>query len=241
MQTAVILPAYNEEQTIRQVIRDFKKILPDADIYVYDNNSVDNTKKLAEEEGVNVCSQTIQGKGAVLRKAFEEIDADVYVITDADCTYPPDKIPDMIRMVIEDGCDMVVGNRLKKYLERSHSIVKMTGNSIFPAIFSILYHCPEFDVLSGSRVFSRKFVKSFPAEYDGFETETEMNAYCVRQKLKLNQLEIPYQDRPAGSTAKIKAFEDGWKIIKAMFAMKKKAIPPVKEEKEEHSEKPVKP
>lgn len=213
---AVILPAYNEEETIADTIREFKKEIPEAEIVVCNNASKDRTSEIAEAEGATVLFQGEKGKGAALRKAFGETVADIYVMADADMTYPARDLKRMIENV-ENGADLVIGDRRASYMDRAASPLKKAGNSLIPCLFSIVYHCPSYDVLSGGRVLSGKFARAFPFSENGFTTEMEMNAFAVRNRYRIDSVPMEYRERPDGSKSKISAFKDGWKIICSIF------------------------
>lgn len=214
---AVIIPCYNEEKTVGRVIKDFKRILPEAGIYVYDNMSSDGTAKEAERAGAVVESCRIQGKGAVLRQAFSEVESDIYVLVDGDDTYPPDRVPDMIEKVGSGKADIAIGVRAC-YHEENRSPLHALGNVIVPFLFRALYGVAYTDVMSGSRVMSREFVKGFPAKENGFGTETEMMIYAAKRGSRIVNVDVPYRDRPSGSVSKVRALRDGSHIIWLILA-----------------------
>ena len=197
---AVLLPCYNEEVTIGKVVRDFKASLPQADIYVYDNNSTDRTADIAASEGAIVRKEPRQGKGNVIRAMFEDIDADVYVMADGDDTYPADAAPAMVDKVLE-GYDMVIGNRL----------VRGSINGLF--------HANVTDIMTGYRAFSFTFVKTYPVLSRGFEVETEMTIHSLNNNLRLFEMPIQYRDRPEGSVSKLDTVGDGIKVMSTIFRM----------------------
>lgn len=221
MEIAVLIPCYNEEMTIGKVIKDFQKTLPDATIYVYDNNSTDKTIEEAKKCGVIVRSEKTQGKGAVIRSMFRDIDADIYVMVDGDDTYPPDKVPEMIHLLTYKKLDLVIGDRLSTdYFRENKKFTHFIGNKVVPAMINFLYKTGVQDVMSGSRVFSKRFVKGFPAKKNGFETETEMIVFASKAHMKIGSIPVPYRDRPDGSFTKVNAVKDGIKIVKFMVGEK---------------------
>lgn len=199
MRVAVIIPCLDEELTIGTVIRDFKRNLPDADIFVYDNMSEDDTRKEAVKNGARLCVCSKRGKGAAIRQAFREIDADVYVMVDGDDTYPPDRIKDLVELVKSGRADLVVGDRIHSYFDENKSVLHAIGNKMVPWLFNRLYGISNIDIMSGSRVMSREFVKNFPAKEDGFGLETEMMIYASKRGYTVMSVDVPYRDRPEGS------------------------------------------
>jgi glycosyltransferase involved in cell wall biosynthesis len=221
---AVLLPCYNEAATIRAVVDGFRAALPSARIYVYDNNSTDSTALQAMLAGATVHRERRQGKGHVVRRMFSDIDADIYLMADGDGTYTPADAEELIRTLLTEGSDMVVGTR-----RGVHDDAGRQGHAFGNRIFNILYRTifgPDFtDIFSGYRVFSRRFVKSFPAVSAGFEIETEMSVHASRLKLPVSELELDYGRRPEGSHSKLSTFRDGAKIL-WMFAMLMKETRP---------------
>jgi glycosyltransferase involved in cell wall biosynthesis len=221
---AVLLPCYNEAATIGAVVRGFKAALPDAAIHVYDNNSTDGTALHAMLAGAHVVRERRQGKGHVVRRMFADIDADIYIMADGDGTYAPEDAEELIRTLLSERADMVVGTR-----RGVHDDAGRQGHAFGNRIFNILYRTifgPDFtDIFSGYRVFSRRFVKSFPAVSAGFEIETEMSVHASRLKLPVSELELDYGRRPEGSHSKLSTFKDGAKIL-WMFAMLMKETRP---------------
>jgi glycosyltransferase involved in cell wall biosynthesis len=221
---AVLLPCYNEAATIGAVVRGFKATLPDAAIHVYDNNSTDGTALHAMLAGAHVVRERRQGKGHVVRRMFADIDADIYIMADGDGTYAPEDAEELIRTLLSERADMVVGTR-----RGVHDDAGRQGHAFGNRIFNILYRTifgPDFtDIFSGYRVFSRRFVKSFPAVSAGFEIETEMSVHASRLKLPVSELELDYGRRPEGSHSKLSTFKDGAKIL-WMFAMLMKETRP---------------
>ena len=211
---AVLIPCYNEGKTIRKVVTDFKASLPDAVIYVYDNNSTDNTREEAEEAGAVVRAEHIQGKGSVIRRMFREIDAECYIMTDGDCTYPAEAAPEMVRMVLEDGVDMVVGDRLSStYFKENKRPFHNTGNSMVRSAINGIFKSDIKDIMTGFRAFSFNFVKTFPVLSKGFEVETEMTIHALHRGMYVKNYVIEYKDRPEGSESKLNTYSDGIKVL----------------------------
>ena len=216
---AVLLPCYNEEVTIGKVVRDFKTALPSADIYVYDNNSTDRTAEIAASEGAIVRKEPRQGKGNVIRAMFEDIDADVYVMSDGDDTYPADAAPAMVDKVLE-GYDMVIGDRLSStYFQENKRPFHNFGNRLVRGSINGLFHANVTDIMTGYRAFSFTFVKTYPVLSRGFEVETEMTSHSLNTTLRLFELPIQYRDRPAGSVSKLDTVGDGIKVMSTIFRM----------------------
>ncbi|MBB4567645.1 glycosyltransferase involved in cell wall biosynthesis [Rhizobium leucaenae] len=221
---AVLLPCYNEAATIGQVVRGFREALPTAGIYVYDNNSTDGTALHAMLAGATVVRERRQGKGHVVRRMFADIDADIYIMADGDGTYAPEDAEELIRTLLTEGSDMVVGTRRGVHDDagrQGHAF----GNRIFNWLYRTIFGTDFTDIFSGYRAFSRRFVKSFPAVSGGFEIETEMSVHASRLKLPVSELELDYGRRPEGSHSKLSTFRDGWKIL-WMFAMLMKETRP---------------
>ncbi|THK37338.1 glycosyltransferase [Ensifer sp. MPMI2T] len=221
---AVLLPCYNEASTIGQVVRDFRAALPSARIYVYDNNSIDGTPLQAMLAGATVVRERRQGKGHVVRRMFADIDADIYVMSDGDGTYSPADAEDLVRTLLTEQADMVVGTRRDIRVEagrQGHAF----GNRIFNILYRSIFGTDFSDIFSGYRAFSRRFVKSFPAVSNGFEIETEMSVHASRLKLPVSELELDYGRRPEGSHSKLSTVRDGAKIL-WMFAMLMKETRP---------------
>lgn len=224
IEVAVLLPCYNEAATIGNVVRSFREALPDARVYVYDNNSTDGTALTAMLAGATVVRERRQGKGHVVRRMFCDIDADIYVMADGDGTYAPEDAEELIRTLITERADMVVGTRRGVHADagrQGHAF----GNRMFNWLYRFLFGNDFTDILSGYRAFSRRFVKSFPAVSGGFEIETEMSVHATRLKLPVCELELDYGRRPEGSHSKLSTFRDGAKIL-WMFAMLMKEIRP---------------
>lgn len=216
---AVLLPCYNEEVTIGKVVRDFKAALPDATVYVYDNNSTDRTAEIAAAEGAIVRREPRQGKGNVIRAMFEDIDADVYVMADGDDTYPADAAPAMVSKVLE-GYDMVIGDRLSStYFQENKRPFHNFGNRLVRGSINHLFRAHVTDIMTGYRAFSFTFVKTYPVLSRGFEVETEMTIHSLNNNLRLYEMPIQYRDRPEGSVSKLDTVGDGIKVMSTIFRM----------------------
>ena len=216
---AVLLPCFNEEVTIGKVVRDFKAALPDATVYVYDNNSTDRTAEIAAAEGAIVRREPRQGKGNVIRAMFEGIDADVYVMADGDDTYPADAAPAMVSKVL-DGYDMVIGDRLSStYFQENKRPFHNFGNRLVRGSINGLFNAHVTDIMTGYRAFSFTFVKTYPVLSRGFEVETEMTIHSLNNNLRLYEMPIQYRDRPAGSVSKLDTVGDGIKVMSTIFRM----------------------
>jgi glycosyltransferase involved in cell wall biosynthesis len=209
---AVLVPCFNEEAAVATVVADFRKALPSAEIFVYDNNSSDRTVAVAREAGANVRSERRQGKGHVVRRMFADIDADIYVLVDGDATYDAASAPRMIEMLQSDHLDMVVGFRIDQ-AEAAYRPGHRTGNRMLTSFLSAVFGQAFNDILSGYRVFSRRFVKSFPVLSDGFEIETELSVHALELALPVAEIETPYYARPAGSFSKLNTWRDGFRIL----------------------------
>ncbi len=213
-QVAVLIPCYNEEKTIGKVIADVKKYLPDAVIYVYNNNSSDKTEEIARAAGVIVRQERMQGKGNVIRRMFREINAKCYVMVDGDDTYPMEYAPEMVRKVLEESADMVVGDRLSStYFTENKRPFHNAGNSLVRSSINRLFDCSVRDIMTGYRAMSYDFVKTFPVLSQGFEIETEMTIHAVNNRMQIDNVVIPYRDRPAGSESKLNTYSDGFKVL----------------------------
>ena len=211
---AVLIPCYNEEKTIGKVIRDFQKALPEATIYVYDNNSKDNTVKIAEAEGAVVRHEYKQGKGNVIRRMFREIDAECYIMTDGDDTYPAEFAPQMVDAVLNQNADMVVGDRLSStYFNENKRPFHNFGNDIVRKSINFLFKSDIKDIMTGYRAFNYEFVKTFAVLSKGFEIETEMSIHAVDKNMYVVNKVIEYRDRPEGSESKLNTYSDGIKVI----------------------------
>ena len=219
LSVAVLLPCYNEEVTIGKVVRDFKASLPDATIYVYDNNSTDRTAEIAEAEGAIVRREPRQGKGNVIRAMFEDIDADVYVMADGDDTYPADAAPAMVAKVLE-GYDMVIGDRLSStYFQENKRPFHNFGNRLVRGSINHLFRAHVTDIMTGYRAFNFTFVKTYPVLSRGFEVETEMTIHSLNNNLRLFEMPIQYRDRPEGSVSKLDTVGDGIRVMSTIFRM----------------------
>lgn len=223
---AVLIPCYNESKTIKKVVEDFRRELPEAKIYVYDNNSKDDTDKIAKEAGAIVRYETRQGKGNVIRTMFREIDAECYIMVDGDDTYPAESAKMLVKDVLEENVDMVVGDRLSStYFKENKRPFHNVGNVTVRALINRIYKSDIRDVMTGLRAFSYKFVKTFPVMSKGFELETEMTIHCLDKNLKIKNEIIEYRDRPEGSVSKLNTVSDGIKVIKTIFGFYKNYKP----------------
>ena len=214
---AVLIPCYNEEKTIGKVIRDAKAALPEATIYVYNNNSKDRTAEIAAAEGAIVRNEYMQGKGNVIRRMFREIDALVYIMVDGDDTYPMESAPEMVNLVLNHNSDMVVGDRLSStYYEENKRPFHNFGNNLVRGSINKLFKCNIRDIMTGFRAFSYEFVKTFPVLSKGFEIETEMTIHAVYNNMQIDNVIIDYRDRPEGSESKLNTFADGFKVLRTI-------------------------
>jgi len=216
---AILIPCYNEEITVQKVVNDFKKELPSAEIYVYDNNSSDNTAQLASEAGAIVRKCYQQGKGYVVRNMFNEIEADCYVLVDGDDTYPASQVHKLIDGVLNEKVDMVIGDRLSNgtYANENKRGFHNFGNNLVRALINNLFHSNINDIMTGYRAYSRKFVKCVPIMSNGFQIETEMSVFSVVYGLNIKEIPIIYRDRPVGSDSKLNTFSDGFKVLLTLF------------------------
>ena len=223
---AVLIPCYNEAQTIEKVIKDYKQILPDATIYVYDNNSRDETASIAQKAGAVVRHEYRQGKGNVIRTMFREIDADCYLMIDGDDTYPAENAKEMCELVLSGKADMVIGDRLSStYFTENKRPFHNFGNRIVRFSINKLFHNEIKDIMTGYRAFSYEFVKGFPVLSKGFEIETEMTIHAVDKNFKLVEIPVNYRDRPAGSVSKLNTYKDGFKVLKTIATLFKEYKP----------------
>ena len=209
---AVLVPCFNEEAAVGTVVADFRRALPAAEIFVYDNNSSDRTAAVAREAGAEVRSERRQGKGHVVRRMFADIDADIYVLVDGDATYDAASVPRMIDALVSDRLDMVVGLRVDQ-VQAAYRPGHRTGNWMLTSFLSTVFGEAFKDILSGYRVFSRRFVKSFPVLSDGFEIETELSVHALELALPVTEVETPYYARPEGSVSKLNTWRDGFRIL----------------------------
>ncbi len=212
LRVAVLVPCFNEEAAVATVVADFRKILPAAEIFVYDNNSTDRTAEVARAAGAAVRSERRQGKGHVVRRMFADIDADIYVLVDGDATYDAASAPRMIDTLVNDHLDMVVGFRVDQSVA-AYRPGHRTGNWLLTSFLSAVFGQAFKDILSGYRVFSRRFVKSFPVLSDGFEIETELSVHALELALPVAEIETPYYARPEGSVSKLNTWRDGFRIL----------------------------
>ena len=211
---AVLIPCYNEEKTIAKVVADFKAALPEAVIYVYNNNSTDNTAAIAKEAGAVVRDEYMQGKGNVIRRMFRDIDAQCYIMADGDDTYPADNAREMCELVLNKNADMVVGDRLSStYFTENKRAFHNFGNSLVRKSINILFNNNIKDIMTGYRAFSYEFVKTFPVLSKGFEIETEMSIHAVDKNMYIENVVIDYRDRPEGSESKLDTYSDGFKVL----------------------------
>ena len=219
MRTAILIPCYNEEKAVGAVVDAFRAALPQAEIYVYDNNSKDRTVEVARAKGAIVRSEPLQGKGNVVRRMFADIEADIYVMVDGDDTYHAASAPEMIALLQRDSLDMVVGSRLKTDAAEAFRAGHHFGNRLLTGTVSYIFGNRFDDMLSGYRVFSRRFVKSFPAISAGFETETELAVHALSLRLPVAEMETPYGARPEGSVSKLNTYRDGIRISWMIFQL----------------------
>ena len=223
---AVLIPCYNEEKTIKKVVRDWKKELPEATIYVYNNNSTDRTAEIAKEAGAVVRDEYQQGKGNVIRSMFKDIDADCYLMIDGDDTYPKENAREMCDFVLNKGADMVVGDRLSStYFEENKRPFHNFGNSLVRGTINRLFRSNIRDIMTGYRAFSYQFVKTFPVLSKGFEIETEMSIHAVDKNMLVENVIIDYRDRPDGSESKLNTYSDGAKVLKTIMGLYKNYKP----------------
>lgn len=217
---AVLIPCYNEEKTIEKVVKDAKAALPEAVIYVYNNNSKDRTAEIAEAAGAVVRNEYKQGKGNVIRRMFQEIEAECYIMVDGDDTYPMENAQEMADLVLERNADMVVGDRLSStYFEENKRPFHNLGNSLVRASINTLFKTDIQDIMTGYRAFSYRFVKTFPVMSKGFEIETEMTIHAVYNNMQVENVVITYRDRPEGSESKLNTYSDGLKVLWTIFKM----------------------
>ncbi len=217
---AVLIPCYNESLTVAKVVTDWKQALPEATVYVYDNNSTDGTADIARAAGAVVRQEYQQGKGNVIRRMFREVDAQVYLMVDGDDTYPADRAREMADLVLYRQADMVVGDRLSStYFTENKRLFHNFGNTLVRFGINTLFRSDVQDVMTGCRAFSFDFVKTFPVLSAGFEIETEMTIHALDKNMKIDHVVIPYRDRPAGSASKLNTVRDGMKVLKTIFSL----------------------
>ena len=223
---AVLIPCYNESKTIEKVVKDYKSVLPEADIYVYDNNSKDNTDEIARKAGAIVRYEYRQGKGNVIRTMFREIDADCYLMIDGDDTYPKENAREMCDLVLNGKADMVIGDRLSStYFTENKRPFHNFGNRIVRYLINKLFKNNVKDIMTGYRAFSYEFAKGFPVLSKGFEIETEMTIHAVDKNFKLVEIPVTYRDRPEGSVSKLNTYSDGFKVLKTIATLFKEYRP----------------
>lgn len=223
---AVLIPCYNEAKTIEKVVKDYRKVLPYADIYVYDNNSKDGTDEIAKKAGAIVRYEYRQGKGNVIRTMFREIDADCYLMIDGDDTYPAENAKEMCDLILDGKADMVIGDRLSStYFTENKRPFHNFGNKIVRWLINTLFQNNIKDIMTGYRAFSYEFVKGFPVLSKGFEIETEMTIHAVDKNFKLVEIPVTYRDRPEGSVSKLNTYSDGMKVLKMIATLFKEYKP----------------
>ncbi len=217
---AILVPCYNESKTIGKVIKDFKDVLPEANIYVYDNNSTDNTAEIAKEAGAIVRHEYRQGKGNVIRSMFRDIKADCYLMVDGDDTYPAEEAVKLVELVLDKGVDMVIGDRLSStYFIENKRRFHNTGNRLVRFLINFLFHSNVSDMMTGYRAFSPLFAKSFPVLSKGFEIETEMTIHALDKNFLIEEIPVGYRDRPIGSESKLDTVSDGIRVLKTIAAL----------------------
>jgi glycosyltransferase involved in cell wall biosynthesis len=221
---AILIPCYNEEVAIPRVVAAFRAALPDAVVHVYDNNSRDRTREVAAAAGAVVRTEALQGKGNVIRRMFADIDADAYVLVDGDDTYDAAAAPEMVRQLLEDRLDMVIGTRISDAVGAYRPGHRL-GNRVLTGAVRLVFGKRVTDMLSGYRVFSRRFVKSFPALATGFETETEFTVHALELRLPVGEVPTAYRERPVGSASKLNTWRDGFRILRTIFALVKRERP----------------
>ena len=225
---AVLIPCYNESKTVEKVVKDYKKVLPEADVYVYDNNSTDKTDKIAKKAGAIVRYEYKQGKGNVIRSMFKDIDADCYLMIDGDDTYPKENAREMCQLILDKKADMVIGDRLSStYFKENKRLFHNFGNIIVRKLINILFKSNVKDIMTGYRALSYDFVKTFPVLSRGFEIETEMTIHALDKNFLLKEIPVEYRDRPAGSVSKLNTFSDGFKVLKTIARLFKEYKPQV--------------
>ena len=225
---AVLIPCYNEAKTVEKVVKDYKKALPEADIYVYDNNSTDGTDKIAKKAGAIVKYEYRQGKGNVIRSMFKDIEADCYLMIDGDDTYPAENAREMCDLILEGKADMVIGDRLSStYFTENKRPFHNLGNRLVRGLINKLFKSNVRDIMTGYRAFSYEFVKTFPVLSKGFEIETEMTIHALDKNFLLKEVPVNYRDRPAGSVSKLNTYRDGFRVLKTIGRLFKEYKPTI--------------
>jgi glycosyltransferase involved in cell wall biosynthesis len=225
---AVLIPCYNESKTIKKVVEDYKKALPEADIYVYDNNSSDHTDEIARKAGAIVKYEYRQGKGNVIRSMFKDIDADCYLMIDGDDTYPAENAKEMCDLILDKKADMVIGDRLSStYFTENKRPFHNFGNRLVRGLINFLFESDVRDIMTGYRAFSYEFVKTFPVLSKGFEIETEMTIHALDKNFLLKEVKVGYRDRPAGSVSKLNTYRDGFRVLKTIGRLFKEYKPTI--------------
>lgn len=220
MRTAILIPCYNEAKTIEKVVRDFKQVMPHADVYVYDNNSIDGTDEIAKKAGAIVKYEYQQGNGNVVRSMFRDIDADCYIMVDGDDTYPAEPAEEFEKLILNGEADMVIGDRLSStYFEENDRLFHNTGNKMVRRFVNIFFKSDLKDIMTGMRAFSYDFVKSFPISSKEFEIETEMSVFALINNFKIKEIPVEYRDRIEGSESKLNTYRDGYKVILMIAAL----------------------
>ncbi len=223
---AVLIPCYNEAKTVEKVVKSYKKALPEATIYVYDNNSTDGTDKIAKKAGATVKYEYKQGKGNVIRSMFKEIEAEVYLMIDGDDTYPAENAREMCKLILEKKADMVIGDRLSStYFEENKRPFHNLGNKLVRGLINTLFKSNVRDIMTGYRAFSYEFVKTFPVLSKGFEIETEMTIHALDKNFLLREIPVEYRDRPTGSESKLNTYSDGFRVLKTIARLFKEYKP----------------
>jgi len=217
---AILIPCYNESSTIAKVVESYKKVLPEAEVFVYDNNSTDGTDEVARKAGATVRYEYRQGKGNVIRSMFRDIEADCYLMTDGDETYPAENAREMCNYILNKEADMVIGDRLSStYFQENKRPFHNFGNKLVRKMINKLFKNNVRDIMTGYRAFSRTFVKNFPVMSKGFEIETEMTIHALDKNFLLKEVQIAYQDRPEGSISKLNTYSDGYKVIRTILSL----------------------
>ena len=220
MKTVILIPCYNESKTIGKVVSDFKKVMPHADIYVYDNNSTDGTDEIARNAGAIVRYEYQQGKGNVVKSMFREISADCYIMVDGDDTYPAETATEIEKLILNGEADMVIGDRLSStYFEENDRLFHNTGNRVVRKFINMFFNCDLNDIMTGMRGFSYNFVKSFPISSKEFEIETEMSVFALINNFKIKEIPVEYRDRIEGSESKLNTYSDGLKVLRMIFSL----------------------